>query len=106
EVEAHRTYEVGPFEITFVPSVHSKLVLGRSVPSDGEITCEHVDGLTAQAYRCGQVWGIQIEVAGRTFYHQGSADLIDDELTRREVDVFLCGVAGRQVTERYLPRIL
>ncbi len=106
EVEAHRVYEVGPFDIRFVPSVHSKLLLGRAVPSDGEITCEHVDGLTAQAHRCGQVWGIEITVAGRTFYHQGSADLLDDQLTRREVDVFLCGVAGRQVTERYLPRIM
>jgi len=106
EVEPHRTYAVGPFEFSFVPSVHSKLVLGRSIPSDGEITCEHLDGMTSQAYCCGQVWGIHVAVAGRTFYHQGSADLVDDELGRREVDYFLCGIAGRQVTERYLPRIL
>ncbi|MEI2652642.1 MAG: hypothetical protein V9G12_10895 [Microthrixaceae bacterium] len=86
--------------------MHSKLVLGRSVPSAGEITCEHLDGLTSQAYCCGQVWGIHISVAGRTFYHQGSADLLDDELRAAEVDYFLCGIAGRQVTERYLPRIL
>lgn len=105
-VEPHRVHEVGPFEFRFVPSVHSKLVLGRSVPSAGEITCEHLDGLTSQAYCCGQVWGIHISVAGRTFYHQGSADLLDDELRAAEVDYFLCGIAGRQVTERYLPRIL
>lgn len=105
-VEPHRVYEVGPFEFSFVPSVHSKLVLGRSVPSAGEITCEHLDGLTSQAYCCGQVWGIHIAVAGRTFYHQGSADLLDAELRPVDVDYFLCGVAGRQVTERYLPRIL
>ena len=105
-VEPHRVHEVGPFEFRFVPSVHSKLVLGRSVQSAGEITCEHLDGLTSQAYCCGQVWGIHISVAGRTFYHQGSADLLDDELRPAEVDYFLCGIAGRQVTERYLPRIL
>ena len=105
-VEPHRVHEVGSFEFRFVPSVHSKLVLGRSVPSAGEITCEHLDGLTSQAYCCGQVWGIHISVAGRTFYHQGSADLLDDELRAAEVDYFLCGIAGRQVTERYLPRIL
>ena len=105
-VEPHRVHEVGSFEFRFVPSVHSKLVLGRSVPSAGEITCEHLDGLTSQAYCCGQVWGIHISVAGRTFYHQGSADLLDDELRPAEVDYFLCGIAGRQVTERYLPRIL
>ena len=52
------------------------------------------------------MWGIHIAVAGITLYHQGSADLLDDELRAAEVDYFLCGIAGRQVTERYLPRIL
>ncbi len=106
EVEPHRVYEIGPFEVTFVPSVHSKLVLGLSVPNGGEITCEHVESLTPQAYCCGQVWGIHLKVAGRTFYHQGSADLVDDEVRHRDVDHFLCGIAGRQVTERYVSRIL
>lgn len=105
-VAPHQVHEIGPFRVTFVPSVHSKLLLGLSTPSDGEITCEHVEGLTPQAYCCGQVWGIRIEVAGATVYHQGSADLLDDEIPRSEVDVFLCGVAGRQVTDRYVERIL
>ena len=106
EVEPHERYEIGPFTVTFVPSVHSKLVLGLKVPNGGEITCEHLDGLTAQQYCCGQVWGIHIEVAGATIYHQGSADLLDDEVRHRGVDVFLCGIAGRQVTDDYLGRIL
>lgn len=106
EVEAHRVYEIGPFEVTFVPSVHSKLVLGLKVPNGGELTCEHLDGLTSQAYCCGQVWGIHIAVAGATIYHQGSADLLDDEVRHTDVDVFLCGVAGRQMTDGYLGRIL
>ena len=55
-VEPYRTYEVGPFTFEFVPSVHSKLALGLAVPSGGELTCEHLDGLTPGAYRCGQVW--------------------------------------------------
>jgi L-ascorbate metabolism protein UlaG (beta-lactamase superfamily) len=106
EVDPHRVYEIGPFEVTFAPSVHSKLVLGLAVPNGGEITCEHVEGLTSQAFCCGQVWGIHIAVAGRTFYHQGSADLLDDEVRHRDVDYFLCGIAGRQVTDRYLARVL
>jgi L-ascorbate metabolism protein UlaG (beta-lactamase superfamily) len=106
EVEAHRVYEIGPFEVTFVPSVHSKLLLGRSVPNGGEITCEHVGDLSPQAYECGQVWGIHLAVAGTTLYHQGSADLLDDEVRHRDIDVFLCGVAGRQFTPDYLGRIL
>ena len=106
QVEPHRRYELGPFTVTFVPSLHSKLLLGFAVPFDGELTCEHLDALSPAAYRCGQVWGIHIEVAGMTFYHQGSANLIDDALPRGGVDVFLAGVAGRSFTRDYWARIL
>jgi L-ascorbate metabolism protein UlaG (beta-lactamase superfamily) len=105
-VQPHRPYELGPFVVTFVPSVHSKLLLGYKVPSDGELTCEHLDGLTPTAYKCGQVWGIHVEVAGRTFYHQGSANLLDDEIRHRGVDVFLAGIAGRRFTRDYWSRVL
>ena len=106
EVEPYRTYELGPFEVSFTPSVHSKLLLGLAVPYDGDLTCEHLDSLSPGAYRCGQVWGISIEVAGVRFYHQGSANLIDDAIREREVDVFLAGVAGRSFTRDYWKRIL
>ncbi len=106
EVEPHRTYELGPFVVSFTPSLHSKLILGLAVPFAGELTCEHLDALTPGAYKCGQVWGIQIDVAGKTFYHQGSANLIDDAVRARGVDYFLAGVAGRGFTERYWERIL
>ncbi len=106
EVQPNRRYELGPFTVTFVPSLHSKLLLGFAVPFDGELTCEHLDALSPSAYRCGQVWGIHIEVAGMTFYHQGSANLIDDALPRGGVDVFLAGIAGRSFTRDYWARIL
>jgi L-ascorbate metabolism protein UlaG (beta-lactamase superfamily) len=106
EVEPYRVYEMGPFEVSFTPSVHSKLLLGLAVPYDGELTCEHLDSLSPAAYRCGQVWGISIAVGGLRFYHQGSADLLDDAIRERGVDVFLAGVAGRGFTERYWQRIL
>lgn len=105
-VEAHRDYEVGPFRFHFVPSVHSKLALGLRIPYAGELTCDHLDELTPQAYRCGQVWGICIEVAGMRFYHQGSADLLEDEIRDRDVDVFLCGISGRRFTPKYVARII
>jgi L-ascorbate metabolism protein UlaG (beta-lactamase superfamily) len=108
----HR-YEVGELAITFVHSCHSKLMLGLAVPAGGELTCDHLDHLSGRAFRCGQVYGIHIEVAGRTFYHQGSANLVDDALRRQcpgagthGVDYFLCGIAGRRFTDRYLERIL
>jgi L-ascorbate metabolism protein UlaG (beta-lactamase superfamily) len=106
EVEPYRTYELGPFEVGFTPSVHSKLLLGLAVPYDGDLTCEHLDGLSPSAYRCGQVWGIAIKVAGVRFYHQGSANLLDDAIREQGVDVFLAGVAGRNFTRDYWKRIL
>jgi L-ascorbate metabolism protein UlaG (beta-lactamase superfamily) len=81
-------------------------LLGLAVPYDGELTCEHLDSLAPGAYRCGQVWGISIEVAGVRFYHQGSANLIDDAVRERGVDVFLAGIAGRSFTRDYWKRIL
>ncbi|MFT4049610.1 MAG: MBL fold metallo-hydrolase [Solirubrobacterales bacterium] len=104
--EPKHTYQLGPFEVRFIPSRHSKLLLGKKVPFDGELTCDHLHGLTPGAYKCGQVWGIRIEVAGASFYHQGSADLIDEELPSEPVDFFLAGVAGRSFTKAYWKRIL
>jgi L-ascorbate metabolism protein UlaG (beta-lactamase superfamily) len=106
EIEPHRPYEIGPFVATFVPSRHSKLLFGRKVPMDGPLTCDALDGLVPSAYRCGPVYGIRLEVAGISLYHQGSADLDDDELAHDPVDVFLAGIAGREVTPRYWERVL
>jgi len=106
EIEPHRPYELGPFTVRFVPSLHSKLLLGYAVPFDGALSCEHLDALSPSAYKCGAIYGIHIEVAGTTLYHQGSANLIDDEVPRGGVDVFLAGIAGRSFTEDYWARIL
>lgn len=106
EVEPYKPYELGPFVVSFTPSQHSKLLLGLAVPSGGELTCDHLDALTPGAYRCGQVWGVRIEVAGTSFYHQGSANLIDEAVRTRGVDYFLAGIAGRGFTRDYWQRIL
>ena len=104
QVSPHEPYEIGPFTVRFRPSRHSKLLAGLSVPSGGELTCDSLDHLGAGQYRCGQVWGVSIEVAGITLYHQGSADLIEDEIPDRSVDVFLCGIAGRAFTRHFIGR--
>ncbi|MBV8063115.1 MAG: MBL fold metallo-hydrolase [Nevskia sp.] len=106
QVEAGKVYEMGPYTVRFVPSCHSKLVLGYQVPFDGELSCEHLDHLTPGAYRCGQVWAMLIEVAGTRFYHQGSANLIDAAVPGGGVDIFLAGIAGRRFTRDYWARIL
>lgn len=106
EVECNKVYEIGPFEITFIKSIHSKLLLGMAVPSEGELCCEHLDGMNAGNYRCGQVYGIHIRVADTTFYHQGSANLIDENIIHKNVDYFLAGISGRSFTRNYTSRIL
>lgn len=106
EVEPRKAYEIGPFTVRFIRSEHSKLALGHSVPNDGELTCEHLDALSPAAYRCGQVWAILIEVAGIKIYHQGSANLIDEEVPTGGVDIFLAGIAGRRFTKDYWQRVL
>jgi L-ascorbate metabolism protein UlaG (beta-lactamase superfamily) len=105
-VATGRMYELGPFRVTFIDSVHSKLVLGLKVPSEGELTCDHLDQLRAGCYCCGDVYGIHIEVAGVTLYHQGSADLIEDNIPYRRVDYFLAGIAGRGFSRGYTARAL
>ena len=106
EVAPLRVYSLGPFEVTFVESAHAKLVAGLMVPASGELSCDQLDGLRTGAYHCGQVYGIHIAVAGVTFYHQGSANLVDECVVHRGVDYFLAGIAGRGFTRNYVPRIL
>ncbi len=106
EVEPYRVYPVGPFEVTFVPSAHAKLVLGVAVPMDGDITCEHLDQLSARDYGCGQVYGLHIRAGGVTFYHQGSAEIVDRAVRHRGVDVLLSAIAGRGFSRRYLERAI
>ena len=106
EVEPRRVYAIGPFEVTFVESVHAKLIAGLKVPAEGELSCDQLDGLRGSAYHCGQVYGIHIAVAGVTFYHQGSANLLDERVQHRGVDYFLAGIAGRGFTPHYVQRVL
>jgi L-ascorbate metabolism protein UlaG (beta-lactamase superfamily) len=100
--------EVGPFELRFVPSAHANIFFGR-VPFPGDIIdCAQVPGRVA-GYRCGAVFGIEIRVAGRTLYHVGSAELVDDNVVARGVDLLLLCVAGwtagRDVPERIVHRL-
>jgi L-ascorbate metabolism protein UlaG (beta-lactamase superfamily) len=85
--------EVGPFRMRFVPSAHSRFLLGR-VPAPGDIVdCTDVP-MRAEAYRCGAVFGIEIRVAGRTIYHMGSAELVEANVQVENVDLLLMCVAG------------
>jgi L-ascorbate metabolism protein UlaG (beta-lactamase superfamily) len=96
--------EVGPFHMRFVPSAHSRLLLGR-VPAPGEIAdCTDVP-MRAEAYRCGAVFGVEIRVAGRTLYHMGSAELVDANVRVENVDLLLMCVAGWTASSRLPERV-
>ncbi len=105
-VDPRQRYQIGPFSVRFVRSRHSKLLAGLAVPSGGELTCDSLDELGSSGYRCGQVHGIHIEVAGTTIHHLGSADLVDDEYRDGPVDLLLCCIAGRSVTPDFERRAL
>lgn len=96
--------EVGPFELRFVPSVHSAFALGR-VPFPGDIAdCTDVP-LRTHHYKCGAVFGVELRVAGRRIYHLGSADLLDVKVPR-DVDLLLMCVAGWTTTPRFTSRVM
>jgi len=101
---APREAEVGPFRLRFWPSAHSAFLFGR-VPFPGDIAdCGDVP-LRTSAYRCGAVFGAEIEVAGRRLFHVGSAELVEQGWRVKNVDLALACVAGWTTTERYPERL-
>jgi L-ascorbate metabolism protein UlaG (beta-lactamase superfamily) len=102
--EGREVVDVGPFKVTLVPSAHSPFGLGRKVPFAGDIPISCEIPMRATRYRCGQCFGFAIEVAGLTLYHMGSAELREDEVRHRDVDLLFLCIAARHYTERFLPR--
>ncbi len=97
--------EVGPFRLRFIPSAHSRFALGR-VPFPGDIAdCDDVP-MRTEKYKCGAVFGVEINVAGRTLYHVGSAELVDAELEARNVDLALVCVAGWTSSKDFPERLV
>lgn len=99
--------EVGPFRIRAVPSLHSPFALGR-IPYPGDIPCTCELPMPGRGYRCGEVFNFEIRVAGRTFYHLGSAALVDDlvPVGKDGIDVLLLCIAARFATPDFVPRVL
>ena len=100
------TFEVGPFTIRAVPSLHSPFGLGRKVPYAGDIPdgCEFPTRV--KHFRCGDVFAWDIEVAGKRVFHLGSANLVDDLIDARDVDALLLCIAVRYPTPDFVPRAL
>jgi L-ascorbate metabolism protein UlaG (beta-lactamase superfamily) len=97
--------EVGPFALRFVPSAHSRFMLGR-VPAPGEIAdCGDVP-MRVGDYRCGAVFGVEIRVGGRTLYHVGSAEIVDANVPKASVDLLLMCVAGWTSSHEFPERVM
>ena len=96
---------MGPFRLRFWPSAHSAFLFGR-VPFPGDIAdCTDVP-MRTEAYRCGAVFGAEIEVGGRRLFHVGSAELVEQRWRVAPVDLALACVAGWTTTERYPERLV
>lgn len=97
--------EVGPFRLRFAPSAHSRLFAGR-VPFPGDIEgCDDVP-LRVERYRCGAVFRVEIEVAGRRIAHVGSAELVEQAGVKGDLDLVLLCVAGWGSSERFPERVV
>ena len=96
--------EVGPFELTFYPSAHAPLVLGR-VPFEGEIADCDVVPQHASAYKCGAVFGVLVRVGGKRVFHVGSAEILPG-MPKIEVDLALVCVAGWTTTKAFPERLV
>jgi L-ascorbate metabolism protein UlaG (beta-lactamase superfamily) len=106
ECRGGEEFELGPFRVRLVPSEHSRFGLGGKVPFDGHIPCSCEVPMRGRDYRVGDMFGIAIRVGDHTRYHTGSANLVDDEIRERDVDVALVCIAARFATDRFVSRIL
>lgn len=102
------TFEVGPFKVTAVPSLHSRFAIGKNVPYAGDIPCTCEIHLKGSDYRCGDVFSFLVDYHGFRLYHLGSANLVEDAIPTeaRDVDLLLMCIAARFATERFVPRTL
>ncbi|MGH7282377.1 MAG: MBL fold metallo-hydrolase [Polyangiaceae bacterium] len=102
---------IGDLEIRFVPSLHGAFFFGE-VPFDGTVDTPPRLPARAWDYKMGGAFGIWLRAKksdgspGASLYHNGSADLVDAELTSMHADVLVPGLAGRQATRDYLARLV
>ncbi len=96
----------GPFEIALVPGLHGRVLLGR-VPFRGSLSATpKAPPRKAAEYPLGNVYGIYVKARGISIFHNGSADLIDENLRGIKAHVLLLGLASRSYTKDYIRRMI
>lgn len=95
-IKGGETFTLGDLEIEVVRGVHaqilSQLLVGGAMPLAVSVPMRFSD------YKNGPVFGFFIHWRGRTIFHSGSCDLIDENLAGRAVDVFLVCLSGWKST--------
>ena len=92
--EGNEAIESGPAQITGIPSLHGKM-FGR-IPLPGDITSPPSWPPLYRELKCGLVLDWYIEMAGLKVMHIDSADLIDENLEGRKVDILCLCAIGRK----------
>ncbi len=98
EVKAPQTVELGPFRITLRPSIHGKAIRGR-IPLEGHIPPGTKPPLRLNQYRCGDTYGIHVEILdadGLSLFHLGSGDFFPETLEGLRCDVLTPCLYGRE----------
>ena len=104
-VEEPGEIEIGPFRITMRPSLHGRAVLGR-VPMQGTMPAGLRPPLRLSDYRTGGTSGIQVEVAGLSIFHLGSADFHPETIEGLRCDLLTPCLVGREHHEGYTAKLL
>jgi L-ascorbate metabolism protein UlaG (beta-lactamase superfamily) len=102
------TLSVGDITVRFVASIHGKVRFGplRIPQLPGEVVSPRPGPHRVFDYKMGGAYGILLEAAGVSVYHNGSADLVDAELEGAHADVLVAGLAGRRATRDYTKRLV
>ncbi|MFH1132040.1 MAG: MBL fold metallo-hydrolase [Pseudomonadota bacterium] len=104
--EGRKNFEIGPFNVTLIPSRHSVFRRGGRELLPGHISPSSTLPMRARDYMCGDVFGFKIRVRNYTIGYLGSANLIDEEIAGGKVDMAIVCIAGRHTTKHFVERLM
>lgn len=100
------TFSVGPFQIEPIKTRHGNVALGK-VPFPGRISPSAMWPLWVWQYKHGEPpLLLFITAGGRTTYHQGTANLIDNLIPERRVNSAWVCASGHGYTPNFAERLM
>ena len=99
-------FDIGPFRIEPIKTRHGLVALGK-VPFPGKIDPKRKPPLRAWHFRHGEPPLLLLVTAGgKTIFHQGTANLIDNLIPLRSLDSAWVCASGYRATVDFIPRLL